>query len=183
MSVCGSPKISVCRPSLPMVPSVASSGASVGFPRRGESDPSPGFSSHAVLPGLSFAKAAHVTQERRLWQHKHSEPCFSLWGAAGLMFSLAPAATPLPQSESPTASVFLQVLAPLPESSEAHRGQVFPPEQEHDYATDHEAVPAARGGCQPGAELGAPCWARGETQTRSRSSPLPGDPGFDPCSK
>lgn len=86
------------------------------------------------------------------------------------MFSLAlaaatgtscPAAAPLPQNESPTASVFLQVLAPLPESSETHRGQVFPPEQEHDYATNHEALPAARGGCQPGAGLRS-CSSLGE---------------------
>lgn len=56
----------------------------------------------------------------------------------------------LAKNKSPTASVFLQVLAPVPESSEAHRGQIFPPEQEHDYATYHEALPVARGGCQPG---------------------------------
>ncbi|KAM6108022.1 glycylpeptide N-tetradecanoyltransferase 1 [Pterocles gutturalis] len=43
----------------------------------------------------------------------------------------------------------LQVLAPVPESSETHRGQIFPPEQEHDYATHHEALPVARDSQDP----------------------------------
>lgn len=84
------------------------------------------------------------------------------------MFSLALVA----QNESPTASVFLQVLAPFPEPSETHRGQIFPPEQEHDYATYHEALSAARGGCQPRAELRS--WGEARTPW-SRSGPLPGD--------
>lgn len=36
-----------------------------------------------------------------------------------------------------------QVLAPLPEPTETHRGEVLPPEQEHDYAAHHEVVPPA----------------------------------------
>lgn len=92
---------------------------------------------------------------------------------------------PLPRNESPTVSVFLQVLAPLPESSEAHRGQVLPPEQEHDYATNHEALPVARGRCQPGPQaaelLLAEPGARLGTETQPfwpRSGPLPAEPGF-----
>lgn len=170
MSVCGSPKISVCRPSLPLWPVKC-----VGFPGTGESDPSPGFSSCTVLPGLSAVALLKpfTTQERRLWQHKHFRTVFlsvgSCWpdvltcphGSHGNLVALQP-----PQSKSPTASVFPQVLAPLPESSETHRGQIFPPEQEHDYATYHEALPAARGGCQPGAELrNCSSLGRGEAQT------------------
>lgn len=67
--------------------------------------------------------------------------------------TLCSCSLPLSKNKSPTANVFLQVLAPLPEPSETHRGQILPPEQEHDYATYHEALPVARGGCQQGCEL------------------------------
>ena len=36
---------------------------------------------------------------------------------------------------------FAQVLASFLEPPQANRGEVLPPEQEHDYAAHHEAVP------------------------------------------
>lgn len=42
-------------------------------------------------------------------------------------------------------SFFAQVLAPLFEPTQINRGEVLPPEQEHDYAAHHEVVPPAWG--------------------------------------
>lgn len=113
---------------------------------------------HNILPGLSpVALLKLLTYHRTgdFLQHKcFSLPLFFSMGAAGfftsaVMFSPSHGifenlvAILLPGNKSPTVSVFLQVLAPVPESSETHRGQIFPPEQEHDYATYHEALPVA----------------------------------------
>lgn len=128
----------------------------VGLPEAAHVSLSPGFSSLQCPSGIIPAALLKLLLYHKAGGSAAHALVFLSWSSwpSPLQCSRLPshgsfenlALLPAAQERPPPADVFVQVLAPLPESSETHRGQILPPEQEHDYATHHEALPVARGG-------------------------------------